>query len=186
MEELTNDQVNQEADTGADIGQNDAPVYKTFQTKEEYQSNIDKIFNSRFRDYKETKEKYENVVNGLKHYFGAEDEEAALGMLSGKTEQQEKIQAVRNRLFSEAETIKEHDGAFDLQRLYDTNEKFRNELEKTGSVYKAYLALRSERKSRSFKESGSEPLSSGRVSSSPADLSDEDFDKYIKKIEGNL
>ena len=69
-----------------DISESDAsekgePKYfKAFETKEQYQNNIDKIFNSRFKDYKETKSKYEDIIDNLKKYFDTEDDSVALDL----------------------------------------------------------------------------------------------------------
>lgn len=130
-------------------------------------------------------------------------------------EYQERVEQERQRLISEAEQIKSDDKTFDLLKVYNSDKDFKADLDRTGSVYLAYanyvkrlpqsaeptapseseLAMRvsagqekmSVPSKRSFKEGGTAKSSSrGRVSSSPADLSDDDFEEYIKKIEGNL
>lgn len=204
--------------------------FKTFETKEEYQNNIDRIFNSRFRDYKETKTKYENIVDELKNYFDTTDDAAALSMFSehmsrqnaekkgisvqdykkyallekkaGKYDElmqqqaaaeaerlakESRSNAIRSRLFSEADIIKKTDKSFNLQKLYDSDDDFKKDLEESGSVFLAYTRMKSRLgKHGSFRESGSSDMAAGHVSATAADLSDSEFEKYINKIQGNL
>ncbi len=102
-------------------------------------------------------------------------------------------EAVKRRLFDQEADIRKLYGDFDLRVLYNTHPLFRAELERTGSVYGAYLKYLADKLStadngalrRSFLENGVMPnLSAGSVSTSPAGLPDKEFDEYIRNILG--
>ena len=105
------------------------------------------------------------------------------------------VETQRKRLFTEESNIKSSNPAFDLRKMYATDPAFKSDLDQSGSAYANYVNRKSNpsekppaaKKKRDFTESGSNPsASAGRVSTSPADLSDKDFEDYIKKIEGIL
>ncbi len=96
-----------------------------------------------------------------------------------------------NLMRQEAE-IKKVYGDFDLKKLYNTEPVFKAELDRTGSVYGAYLKLLSGKlpkgeASRGFIENGAMPnLNSGSITTSPAGLPDKEFDEYIHSILGQI
>lgn len=204
----------------------DTKYFKTFETKEEYQDNIDRIFNSRFKDYKETKSKYENLMSNLKNYFDTDDDDAAVNMFSNHMDKQQAekkglsledyrkysalekkagmydslvmqqqeqrarqahIDSVRSELTKAADAIKAADSSFDLVKAYRSDSTFKKTLEETGSVPQAYTAMmNNKKKTPAFRENGSSYISTGHISATAANLSDADFEEYIKKIEGTL
>lgn len=106
-----------------------------------------------------------------------------------------RVQEVRERLFAEADQIKQSDNKFDLQSVYDTDTAFKADLDSTGSVYLAYANKikrdaakkqtappQKQQKQRAFKEGALSSSSAGRVNTSAADLSDDEFEKYLKNI----
>ena len=106
------------------------------------------------------------------------------------------IEDTRNRLFAEESQIQSSDKGFDLRSVYNSDTQFKNDLDSSGSVFFAYanyirrsasapktVAKAEPPKSRSFNEVGTRPTTAGRVDSSPADLSDEEFEAYIRKIQ---
>lgn len=107
-----------------------------------------------------------------------------------------RVQEVRSRLFAEADQIKQSDSEFDLQSVYDTDATFKADLDSTGSVYFAYankikrdaakkqtaVPQPKQQKQRAFKEGALSSSASGRVNTSTADLSDDEFEKYLKNI----
>ena len=115
--------------------------------------------------------------------------------------QQQAVQSLRNRLFAEADQIRQTDSGFDLQAVYDSDSDFKADLDRTGSVYLAYAnktkrdaakpqqkkvttvaPAQKQQKQRVFREGALSTSASGRVNTSPADLSDEEFEKYIENI----
>lgn len=130
-------------------------------------------------------------------YVAHSETERKVKAYDAMQEQQKRVTEVRTRLFSEAEQIKQTDKGFDLQSVYDTDAEFKADLDNTGSVYLAYAnmvkrnaAKATKRTSpapaakakRAFKEGAVSTTASGRVTTSAADLSDEEFDKYINNI----
>jgi hypothetical protein len=130
-------------------------------------------------------------------YVAHSETERKVKAYDAMQEQQKKISETRSRLFGEAEQIKLTDKGFDLQSAYDTDAEFKADLDNTGSVYLAYAnmvkrnATKATKKTapapvtktkRAFKEGAVSTTAGGRVKTSAADLSDDEFDKYIKEI----
>ncbi len=130
-------------------------------------------------------------------YMAHSETERKVKAYDAMQEQQKRVVEVRARLFGEAEQIKQTDKGFDLQSVYDTDAEFKTDLDNTGSVYLAYAnmvkrnATKATKKTapapaakarRAFKEGAVSTTASGRVTTSAADLSDEEFDKYINNI----
>ena len=101
--------------------------------------------------------------------------------------------AMKKHILAQAEDLKKSFSDFDLRSLYNTNPEFKTELDRTRSVYGAYLKYiasklgnMSDEKAR-FMENGAMPgFTSGRINASPAGLPDEEFDEYIHGILGDL
>ena len=107
--------------------------------------------------------------------------------------QKQQNESIRRRLFKQAEDLKKSYEDFDLRTLYNTQPDFKSELDRTGSVYGAYLkylagklaATGGINPSRNFMENGAMPnLSAGSITTSPAGLPDKEFDDYIRNILG--
>ena len=136
--------------------------------------------------------------NGMSEdeYRSHSEKEKKVKAYDAMQEQQQRVADVRTRLFFEAEQIKQNDKSFDLQKVYDSDAQFKTDLDNTGSVYLAYANLTKRQatkpaakktapapnKQRSFKEGAVSTTATGRVKTSAADLSDEEFDKYINNI----
>ena len=109
-------------------------------------------------------------------------------------EQRKRGDAIRKNLFNQENDLKKVYADFDLKKLYNTDPQFKSELDKTGSVYAAYLkmlasnpAMAQGSMKRNFLENGAMPnLSAGSITTSPAGLPDKEFDEYIRNIMGQI
>lgn len=114
-------------------------------------------------------------------------------MLQAILAERKRQDAMRKHIFAQAEDLKKTFSDFDLRALYNTSPEFKMELDRTRSVYGAYLKYIASKlgnipatKPR-FMENGAMPgLTSGSVNSSPAGLPDKEFDEYIHGILGDL
>ena len=114
-------------------------------------------------------------------------------MLQAILAERKRQDAMRKHIFAQAEDLKKTFSDFDLRALYNTSPEFKMELDRTRSVYGAYLKYIASKlgnipatKPR-FMENGAMPgLTSGSVNASPAGLPDKEFDEYIHGILGDL
>lgn len=114
-------------------------------------------------------------------------------MLHAILAERKRADAMRKHLFAQAEDLKNTFSDFDLKVLYNTSPEFKAELDRTRSVYGAYLKYIASKlgsipssKPR-FMENGAMPgLTSGSINASPAGLPDKEFDEYIHGILGDL
>lgn len=211
-------------------GSDESKPFKVFNDEQEYQSEIDRIFSKRHKDYKDLKSERDSIVEYLKEFYDTDSDSEAVELFKNQmiakksaeqgitaeeyTEnrenarkaklydeqqtQQNEVEQLRSRLFSEESEIKKSDSSFDLMSVYSSDKQFKSDLDESGSVYLAYAnyikrAQKAPAKAapavvnkpqRNFSEVGTKPSASGKVSTSPAELSDEDFEAYIKKIQG--
>lgn len=109
-------------------------------------------------------------------------------------EKKKRNDAIRKNLFNQENDLKKTYADFDLKKLYNTDQVFKSELDKTGSVYAAYLktlasnpAAVQSSAGRNFLENGAMPnLAAGSITTSPAGLPDKEFDEYIRNIMGQI
>lgn len=212
-------------------GGSDTKPFRVFNDEQEYQSEIDRIFSKRHKDYKDLKSERDSIVDYLKEFYDTDSDSEAVELFKNQmiakksaeqgitaeeyTEnrenarkaklydeqqtQQNEVEQLRSRLFSEESEIKKSDSSFDLMSVYGSDKQFKSDLDDSGSVYLAYAnyvkraqkapakavsAPAANKPQRNFSEVGTKPSASGKVSTSPAELSDEDFEAYIKKIQG--
>lgn len=199
--------------------------FKTFNSQNEYQAEIDRIISKRIKDYRGAVAEHDNLVNQLKEFYDVDEPEEAIKLFknqlkaqkvaeSGMSEEdydkdqvnKQKIKAydaliaekqqrnnLRGRLYAEAGRIRENDSTFDLQSVYNSDAEFKRDLEQSGSVFFAYSQLvqraakktsaaPAEKNKRTFSEEGATPARKGQVSTSAANMTDEDFEAYIKNI----
>lgn len=108
------------------------------------------------------------------------------------------------RLFFQLNSLGQFDPSFSASEVYSRDERFRDILMSTNSPYVAYAdyvrrtaksdmpqkikaAEQSVKKERTFREGAAAvPSSAGRVETDASRLSDEEFEKYIKKIENEF
>ena len=101
--------------------------------------------------------------------------------------QQKRYQLFRQKMKAQEEEIKKYFADFNFKLLYDNDPEFKEEFDKIGSVYGAYLKYlaRKTAPGRGFVENGAMPaMAAGSVSTSPAGLPDKEFDEYIRNILG--
>lgn len=214
-------------------GSDESKPFRVFNDEQEYQSEIDRIFSKRHKDYKDLKSERDSIVDYLKEFYDTDDDAEAVELFKNQMiakksaekgitaeeyseqketerkaklydkeqQRQNDVEQLRSRLFNEESEIKKSDSTFDLMSVYSSDKQFKSDLDESGSVYLAYAnyVKRAQKSSkppskavptavnkpqRSFSEVGTRPNSPGKVSTSPAELSDEDFEKYIKKIQG--
>ncbi len=114
-------------------------------------------------------------------------------ILNAMLAEKKRADAMRKHLFAQAEDLKSTFSDFDLRTLYNTSPEFKAELDRTRSVYGAYLKYIASKlgnipsaKPR-FVENGAMPgFTSGSINASPAGLPDKEFDEYIHGILGDL
>ena len=211
-------------------GGGETKPFRVFANEDEYQSEIDRIFSKRHKDYKDLKSERDSIVDYLKEFYDTESDSEAVELFKNQMiakksaekgitaeeyseqketerkaklydeqqKQQNDVEQLRSRLFSEESEIKKSDSSFDLMSVYSSDKQFKSDLDDSGSVYLAYAnyvkraqkapakvaAPAANKPQRNFSEVGTKPSASGKVSTSPAELSDEDFEAYIKKIQG--
>lgn len=211
-------------------GGSDTKPFRVFANEDEYQSEIDRIFSKRHKDYKDLKSERDSIVDYLKEFYDTDSDSEAVELFKNQMiakksaergisaeeyseqkeaerkaklydeqqKQQNEVEQLRSRLFNEESEIKKSDSSFDLMSVYGSDKQFKSDLDESGSVYLAYAnyikrAQKAPSKAapaavnkpqRNFSEVGTKPSASGKVSTSPAELSDEDFEAYIKKIQG--
>lgn len=211
-------------------GGSDTKPFRVFANEDEYQSEIDRIFSKRHKDYKDLKSERDSIVDYLKEFYDTDSDSEAVELFKNQMiakksaergisaeeyseqketerkaklydeqqKQQNDVEQLRNRLFNEESEIKKSDSSFDLMSVYGSDKQFKSDLDESGSVYLAYAnyVKRAQKvpskaapavvnkPQRNFSEVGTKPSASGKVSTSPAELSDEDFEAYIKKIQG--
>ena len=211
-------------------GGSDTKPFRVFANEDEYQSEIDRIFSKRHKNYKDLKSERDSIVDYLKEFYDTESDSEAVELFKNQMiakqsaeqgvtaeeytenrenarkaklydeqqKQQNDVEQLRSRLFSEESEIKKSDSSFDLMSVYSSDKQFKSDLYDSGSVYLAYAnyvkksqkapakvaAPAANKPQRNFSEVGTKPSASGKVSTSPAELSDEDFEAYIKKIQG--
>ena len=123
----------------------------------------------------------------------AQDNIQKIKMLNAMLAEKRRADAMRKHIFAQAEDLKQSFSDFDLKALYNSSPEFKAELDRTRSVYGAYLKYIASKlgnipaaKPR-FVENGAMPgFTSGSVSASPAALPDKEFDEYIRGILGEL
>lgn len=213
-------------------GSDEAKPFRVFNDEQEYQSEIDRIFSKRHKDYKDLKSERDSIVDYLKEFYDTDNDSEAVELFKNQMiakksaekgitaeeyseqketerkaklydeqqKQQNDVEQLRSRLFSEESEIKKSDSSFDLMSVYSSDKQFKSDLDDSGSVYLAYAnyvkraqkapakavpaPAAANKPQRNFSEVGTKPSASGKVSTSPAELSDEDFEAYIKKIQG--
>jgi len=103
--------------------------------------------------------------------------------------------SIRKLLDFEKAVIQKKDANFNVYETYYSDPMFRKDLDESGSMILAYMNLLERNAAkpaqppqknsahRSYIEVGAEPgATSGTVRTSPADLPDEEFEKYLKNI----
>ena len=87
--------------------------------------------------------------------------------------------------------IKKDFSDFDFRALYSSDPSFKDDFDRLGNLYGAYLKYLAKKMSpgskpaRSFVENGAMPsMVAGSISTSPAGLPDSEFEEYIKNIMG--
>ena len=208
-------------------GGGETKPFRVFANEDEYQSEIDRIFSKRHKDYKDLKSERDSIVDYLKEFYDTESDSEAVELFKNQMiakksaergisaeeyseqketerkaklydEQQQKqndVEQLRSRLFSEESEIQKSDKSFNLQSVYASDKAFKDDLDASGSVYLAYAnyikrsattpaKVAKKQPQRNFSEVATKPSASGKVSTSPSELSDEDFEAYIRKIQG--
>lgn len=216
-----------EPDKANPEGGGETKPFRVFANEDEYQSEIDRIFSKRHKDYKDLKSERDSIVEYLKEFYDTDSDSEAVELFKNQmiakksaeqgisteeyTEQKEterkaklydeqqqkqnEVEHLRNRLFSEESEIQKSDKSFNLQSVYASDKAFKDDLDASGSVYLAYAnyikrsatapaKVTKKQPQRNFSEVATKPSASGKVSTSPSELSDEDFEAYIKKIQG--
>ena len=216
-----------EADEADPEGGGETKPFRVFNDEQEYQSEIDRIFSKRHKDYKDLKSERDSIVDYLKEFYDTDNDSEAVELFKNQMiakksaergisaeeyseqketerkaklydEQQQKqndVEQLRSRLFSEESEIQKSDKSFNLQSVYASDKAFKDDLDASGSVYLAYAnyikrsattpaKVAKKQPQRNFSEVATKPSASGKVSTSPSELSDEDFEAYIRKIQG--
>ena len=240
-EQGADDDEQSHSDDSLESDLNSEKPFKTFQSAEEYQSEIDRIFSKRFHDYKRTKADHADLLENLCDIYGVQTPFEAANMLRNKAENirrtaapSRRVQSVPQglypeadkpespekhyvRMFNQLDSLQQFDPNFSANEVYANDPQFKSILHRTNSPYIAYAdyikrtvrsnateqkatqsmqqkALKNDfpgesRKirERTFKEGAATlPSSAGRVETDASRLSDEEFEKYIKKIENEF
>ncbi len=176
-------------------------------TPEAKKENKEKEVKEEKSELGELKEDLKRIINSLSAisnnmaYIPANKQTAAnepkdiqrAKMLGAILAERKRQDAMRKHIFAQAEDLKKTFSDFDLRALYNSSPEFKAELDRTRSVYGAYLKYIASKlgnipatKPR-FIENGAMPgLTSGSVNASPAGLPDKEFDEYIHQILGDL
>lgn len=192
-----------------------AEPFKTFSSQEEYQVEIDRIFSKRFKDYKQTKADHAELLDRLCDVYGVDTYYEAACALRQNSDAlraenryqtpQSDYEAERAQIFFQLQSLKEIDPDFSPIDTFRNDTRFKTLLEQTNSPYLAYadyvkrtsnsnpsnntdkVPERSQIKKRTFTEdTAANPSSVGRVQTDASRLSDEDFEKYIQKIQNEF
>lgn len=127
-----------------------------------------------------------NLITDMRQLKGNQPQQAEKSMDGIKTAKD------TTKVFDrEIENIKSIFKDFDIKAVLKSNDKFKEDMKKSGSVYFAFLKHLADTlqkdgyQSRGFIENGAMPLfASGDVNSSPASYSDNAFEEYINGILG--